>query len=280
MYVVATPIGNMDDITLRALHTLREVPYIAAEDTRRTGKLLKHHKVDCRLISYHEHNEGMRTPELIEKLKNGFSIAIVSDAGTPSVSDPGYRLVREAAANHITVSPIPGVSAAVTALSASGLPTDSFVFIGFPPKKKVKRHELLKGLDEDARTTIFYESPKRIIKFLEELIAVTGSRQGVLAREMTKLHEEFIRGSLSEILDELRNRTTVKGECTLLVAGKSEDGKNGLASITEEIRAGLECDGASVSELSKRLAAKYGLGRKKIYQEALRIEEQIHSDKR
>jgi len=279
LYVVATPIGNMDDITLRALRTLREVPYIAAEDTRRTGKLLKHHKVDCRLISYHEYNEGVRTPELIEKLKNGFSIAIVSDAGTPSVSDPGYRLVRGAAANHITVSPIPGVSAAVTALSASGLPTDSFVFIGFPPKKKVKRHELLKGLDEDARTAIFYESPKRIIKFLEELIAVTGSRQGVLAREMTKLHEEFIRGSLTQILDELRSRTAVKGECTLLVASRPKDGQTSLDSITEEIRASLACDGISVSALSKKLAGKYGLGKKKIYQEALRIEAEVSPDK-
>jgi len=279
LYVVATPIGNLDDITLRALHTLRSVPFIAAEDTRRTGKLLKRHQVDGRLISYHEYNEKIRTPELIEKLKKGFSIAVVSDAGTPSLSDPGYRLVREAAVHHISISPIPGVSAAITALSASGLPTDAFVFIGFPPKKKGKRLELLKGLDEAAKTTIFYESPRRIIKFLEELIAAAGDRPGVLAREMTKLHEEFIRGSLTQILDELRSRTAVKGECTLLVASRPKDGQTSLDSITEEIRASLACDGISVSALSKKLAGKYGLGKKKIYQEALRIEAEVSPDK-
>jgi len=200
LYVVATPIGNREDITLRALNILRDVNLIAAEDTRKTGNLLAHYQIKNRLISFHEHNEKKRTPEIIGKLLDGISIALVSNAGTPSISDPGYRLIEAAIANKITVSPIPGVSAATAAMSVSALPTDSFVFIGFLPRKKAKRQQFLNELAVEPRPVIFYESPKRILTLLEEIISCMGDRPAVLAREMTKLHEEFIRGSVSEIL--------------------------------------------------------------------------------
>ncbi|MCK5418905.1 MAG: 16S rRNA (cytidine(1402)-2'-O)-methyltransferase, partial [Desulfobacterales bacterium] len=197
LYVVATPIGNREDITLRALNILRDVDLIAAEDTRKTGNLLAHYQIKNRLISFYEHNEKKRTPEIIGKLLDGISIALVSNAGTPSISDPGYRLIEAAIANKITVSPIPGVSAATAAMSVSALPTDSFVFIGFLPRKKAKRQQFLNELAVEPRPVIFYESPKRILTLLEEIISCMGDRPAVLAREMTKLHEEFIRGSVS-----------------------------------------------------------------------------------
>ncbi|MCK4988264.1 MAG: 16S rRNA (cytidine(1402)-2'-O)-methyltransferase, partial [Desulfobacterales bacterium] len=206
LYVVATPIGNREDITLRALNILRDVDLIAAEDTRKTGNLLAHYQIKNRLISFHEHNEKKRTPEIIGKLLDGISIALVSNAGTPSISDPGYRLIEAAIANKITVSPIPGVSAATAAMSVSALPTDSFVFIGFLPRKKAKRQQFLNELAVEPRPVIFYESPKRILTLLEEIISCMGDRPAVLAREMTKLHEEFIRGSVSEILKTLKSR--------------------------------------------------------------------------
>ncbi len=240
LYVVATPIGNREDITLRALNILRDVDLIAAEDTRKTGSLLAHYQIKNRLISFHEHNEKKRTPEIIAKLLDGISIALVSNAGTPSISDPGYRLIEAAIANKITVSPIPGVSAATAAMSVSALPTDSFVFIGFLPRKKAKRQQFLNELAVEPRPVIFYESPKRILTLLEEIISCMGDRPTVLAREMTKLHEEFIRGSVSEILKTLKSRTEIKGECTLLIAGF--EGKEELNSgiITTEIKAALD----------------------------------------
>ena len=191
LYVVATPIGNREDITLRALNILRDVDLIAAEDTRKTGKLLAFYQIKNRLISFHEHNEKKRTPEMIAKLLKGVSIALVSNAGTPSVSDPGYRLLKAAIANHITVSPIPGASAVTAAMSVAGLPTDSFVFIGFAPKKKGKRLKFLAELSAEPRSLVFYESPQRILALLEEIISCMNDRNAMLAREMTKLHEEF-----------------------------------------------------------------------------------------
>ena len=219
LYVVATPIGNRDDITIRALNILGQVDLVAAEDTRHTGRLLAHHNIKCRMISFHEHNERERTPDLINRLKAGSSVALVSNAGTPSVSDPGYRLVKETIDSDIRVIPIPGVSAAITALCVAGMPTDSFVFVGFPAKKKARRLNQLNDLAGVHRTIVFYESPRRISTFLEEIIDIMGDRYGVLAREMTKLHEEFIRGLLSEILSSLNARPAIKGECTLLVTG-------------------------------------------------------------
>ena len=271
LYVVATPIGNREDITLRALNILRDVDLIAAEDTRKTGNLLAHYQIKNRLISFHEHNEKKRTPEIIRKLLDGISIALVSNAGTPSISDPGYRLIEAAIANKITVSPIPGVSAATAAMSVSALPTDSFVFIGFLPRKKAKRQQFLNELAVEPRPVIFYESPKRILTLLEEIISCMGDRPAVLAREMTKLHEEFIRGSVSEILKTLKSRAEIKGECTLLIAGF--EGKEELNSeiITTEIKAALDKHQEGLSEITKSIAQKYGLSKNKVYEIALKV---------
>ncbi|WP_207679340.1 16S rRNA (cytidine(1402)-2'-O)-methyltransferase [Desulfonema magnum] len=271
LYIVATPIGNKDDITLRAVHTLETVDIIAAEDTRHTGKFLGYHNIRTKLISCHEYNERERTPGLINKLKQGASVAIVSDAGTPSVSDPGYWLVKEAVENGITVVPVPGVSAVITAISAAGLPTDTFVFIGFPAKKKGKRLAQMEKLSGETGTIIFYESPKRILSFIKEIITVMGDRYGVLAREMTKIHEEFLRGLLSDILNTLKERPSVKGECVLLISGCKENEAVPLDTVRTEIKNALETEQLQVSELSKKIAKKYGLPKNKVYEEALMI---------
>ena len=279
LYVVATPIGNRDDITLRALETLGHVDIVASEDTRHTGRLLAHHHIKCHMISFHEHNENERTPDLINRLKAGLSVALVSNAGTPSVSDPGYRLVKEAIVNHIRVIPIPGVSAAIAALSVSGLPTDSFVFIGFPSKKKTKRLGQLKDLAGEKKTMVFYESPKRILTFLKEIISVMGDRYGVLSREMTKLHEEFIRGFLSEILSSLNERQAIKGECTLLLTGCEKNKEVSINTLETEIIKALEKKQSKLSELSKIIAQKYGLPKNKIYDEALELKRKMQMEK-
>ncbi|MBW2013510.1 MAG: 16S rRNA (cytidine(1402)-2'-O)-methyltransferase [Deltaproteobacteria bacterium] len=279
LYVVATPIGNRDDITLRALNTLGHVDLVAAEDTRHTGRLLAHHHIKCRMTSFHEHNENERTPDLINRLKAGSSVALVSNAGTPSVSDPGYRLVKEAVINHIRVIPIPGVSAVIAALSVSGLPTDSFVFIGFPAKKKAKRLKQLKDLSGETKTMVFYESPKRILTFLKEIISIMGDRYGVLSREMTKLHEEFIRGLLSEILSSLNARPSIKGECTLLVTGCQENKEISIKTVRTEILKALEKKESKLSELSKIIAKNYGLPKNKVYDEALRLKRKMQREK-
>jgi 16S rRNA (cytidine1402-2'-O)-methyltransferase len=279
LYVVATPIGNRDDITLRALDTLGHVDLVAAEDTRHTGRLLAHHNIKCRMISFHEHNESDRTPDLINRLKAGSSVALVSNAGTPSVSDPGYRLVKEAVINHIRVIPIPGVSAVIAALSVSGLPTDSFVFIGFPAKKKAKRLNQLKELAGESKTMVFYESPKRILTFLKEIISVMGDRYGVLSREMTKLHEEFIRGFLSEILSSLNARPAIKGECTLLLTGCEKNKDVSINTVRTEIIKALEKKQSKISEFSKIIAQKYGLPKNKVYDEALELKRKMQREK-
>jgi len=278
LYVVATPIGNREDITVRALNTLREVDLIAAEDTRKAGNFLLHHKIRNRLISYHEYNENKRTPQIISKLLDGSSIALVSNAGTPSVSDPGYRLIAAAIENEIKVIPIPGVSAATTAMSVSGLPTDAFVFIGFPPKKKGKRLGFLTELAAGPRPLIFYESPKRILTLLEEIISCMGDRPAVLAREMTKRHEEFIRGSLSKILLTMKKRAKVKGECTLMVAGRKEKEEMDSEIINGEIKAALEKQQGGLSVISGIIAKKYGLAKNDVYNLALKIKNQRSED--
>ena len=280
LYVVATPIGNRDDITIRALKILGQVDLIAAEDTRRTGKLLAHHHIKGHLISYHEHNENKRTPELIQKLKTGASIALVSDAGTPSVSDPGYRLVKTAVANHIKIIPIPGVSAVVSALSAAGMPTDAYVFVGFSAKKKSRRTKQLQALAAEHRTIVFYESPKRILTFLGEIKSIMGDRYAVLCREMTKIHEEFIRGSVSEIISELNTRSAVKGECTLLLAGCIDERETSIEVVRGEITEALKKKEGALSEIVKALAKKYDLPRNMIYDEALKLKREAQSAER
>ena len=276
LYIVATPIGNLEDITLRALGVLGQVNIIAAEDTRWTKKLLDHHQIKNRLISYHEHNEVERTKSLVEKLREGLSVALVSNAGTPSVSDPGFRLIREAIANDIVIVPIPGASAIITALSASGLATNSFVFVGFLSKKEGKRRNQIQALEGEERTIILYESPFRILPLLKELIEIMGDRYGVLSREMTKTHEEFLRGNLSEILDDLSNRPVVKGEITLLIEKKQKDDAAALLDVVrEELRIRLAAKDETLSSIVKKTSAKYGLPKKIVYSEALRINETI-----
>ena len=271
LYVVATPIGNMEDITLRALNILDQVDLIAAEDTRHTGKLLKYHHIKNRLVSYHEHNEKEKTPLLIERIETGSSIALVSNAGTPTVSDPGYILLQTAVKQGIRVIPIPGASAGVAALSVSGLPTDSFIFIGFCAKKKTKRLKQLRELAGEKKTLIFYENPGRILIFIEEIINVMGDRYGVLCREMTKLHEEFLRGRLSELRDSLSHRPTVKGECTLLVKGCEEKKDVSKDVIRAELAEALGKKGCKISEASRIIAQKYGFSKNDVYEEALKL---------
>jgi len=271
LYVVATPIGNRDDITLRALSVLKDADLIAAEDTRYTGNFLSLHNIKGRLISYHEYNERERTPGLISRLKNGASVALVSSAGTPTVSDPGYRLIKEAIEAGINIVPVPGVSAAVAALSVSGLATNSFIFIGFCPKKKEKRLDLLRELNKEKRTIIFYESPRRILRLVEEIESVMGERVSVLSREITKIHEEFIRGTLSEILTVLKQRPEIKGECTLLVSGCEEKEISSPELVTKELKESICSKEKPLSVLAKETAKKFCLSRKQVYEEALRL---------
>jgi len=279
LYVVATPIGHRDDLTLRALKILGQVDLIAAEDTRKTRRFLELHGLKGSFISYHEHNEKERTPQILKKLQTGVSIALVSNAGTPTVSDPGYRLIKSAAGHGVTIVPVPGVSAAATALSVAGLPTDAFTFAGFLPKKKGKRLKLLDQLAQEPRTLIFYESPKRILTLINEIIDIMGDRFGVLAREMTKLHEEFIRDQLSEILAILKRRSAIKGECTLLVSGWDDNRAVEWESVENEIKEEMQSSTEPVSKLVKRISQKYGLPKNKVYQEALDVRRQRTEDR-
>ena len=276
LYVVATPIGNMADITFRAIQTLKDVTLIAAEDTRHTKRLLTHYAIRNNLISLHEHNEIKRAEEIVKRLVSGDDVALVSDAGTPTLSDPGYRLLTEAIAWGIRIVPIPGASAALTALCASGLPTDAYVFLGFLPRKGGKRQNIIQSLTGEKKTIIFYESPKRIVVLINDLIRTLGNRQGVLSREMTKRHEEFVRGTLSEILDVLADRREIKGECTLVVKGGSGPETPSLDALREEITQGLHRDGFRLSDLVKSIAKRYGLPKKQVYAEALKVKESFH----
>jgi len=274
LFVLATPIGNMEDITLRALRTLQEVALVAAEDTRHTRKLLSRHKISTSLTSYHDFNKEKRTPDILNKLKSGKSVALVTDAGTPAVSDPGYYLVRAAIGADIDVVPIPGPSALVAALSVSGLPTDSFVFVGFVPRKSAKRRQLLKELKEEPRTLIFYESPKRLLGLMKDLVDVVGNRNAVLARELTKVHEETLRGPLSQLNDLLTGRPSLKGECTLLVHGSQGPEDVDQTFVLDELRR-LHLEGdRSLSDAVKAVAEKYSLSRKLVYEAALKLKEE------
>ncbi len=219
LYIVATPIGNLEDITFRAVRVLGEVEAIACEDTRQTVKLLNRYDLRKRLISYFHPREGRKIPEIIGLLKSGKDVALVSDAGTPGISDPGFPLIREALKEGIVVVPIPGPSAAAAALSAAGLPTHRFLFAGFPPPKKEGLRKLLLSLREEEATLVFYLPTRRMIEFLEAVLGGLGDRRIVIARELTKIHEEFIRGTAGDLLGNLANRP-LKGEATVLVEGK------------------------------------------------------------
>ena len=234
IYLVATPIGNLEDITLRALRILKEADLIACEDTRQTQKLLNHFGITTSTISYHEHNEAVRARELVEQAQQGRAIAIVSDAGMPGISDPGYRVVLQALEHGIPVIPVPGASALVASLAASGLPTDSFRFHGFLPAKQGQRRRALEEIGASSETEVFYEAPHRLTETLQDVVEVLGPlRPVVVAREITKLHEEFLRGSANEVLQQLQKRE-VRGEITLLI-GKAVDGVEIAASPTQTL---------------------------------------------
>jgi 16S rRNA (cytidine1402-2'-O)-methyltransferase len=221
LYIVSTPIGNLEDITLRALRIFKEVGMIAAEDTRRTRKLLTHYQISKHLVSYHDHNKIRQGEVIVKKLNDGLDVALVSDAGTPGISDPSYYLINLALKDDIDIEPIPGPTAAITALSISGLPTDKFVFEGFLPRKKGKRKSRLEQLTHEERTIILYESPYRIHRLLEEILSVMGNRKIVVAREITKKYEEIIRGELKDIIEQISGKT-LKGEITIIIKGKEE----------------------------------------------------------
>ncbi|MFZ5563423.1 MAG: 16S rRNA (cytidine(1402)-2'-O)-methyltransferase, partial [Thermodesulfobacteriota bacterium] len=250
LYVVACPIGNKEDITLRALRVLREADIIAAEDTRRALDLLAAHGIPAqgRVVSCFEHNEQRRSAELLDSIQQGRSVALITDAGTPSVSDPGFYLVRSAVAQDIDVVPVPGVSAAVAALSVSGMPTDAFVFAGFLPKKQGKRSRRLAELAGQTATLIFYEAPLRAAVFMAELADALGDRRAVVCREMTKPHEEFIRGTLSQLAAALEDRDAVKGEITVVVEGAEPAEEMPDAEELAEVVRNASC---SASELAR-----------------------------
>ncbi len=271
LYIVATPIGNLKDITLRALDVLREADIIAAEDTRHTRKLLSHYQIRSHLVSCHEHNESFRIPMLLEKLGSGQSVALVTDAGTPAVSDPGYRLVLAAISRGIVVVPVPGPCAAMAALCASGLPSDAFYFAGFLPAASSKRRAKLTEMSRIAATLIFYESPRRVTAALEDMAAVLGDRPGVIAREMTKIHERFLRGRLMELIHILQSKEILKGEVTILVGPSEENLQNNPWQLEADILSALQQKGAGTSELAKHFSKMYNLPRHAVYEKILEI---------
>jgi 16S rRNA (cytidine1402-2'-O)-methyltransferase len=274
LYVVATPIGNLDDITLRALRVLRGVNLIACEDTRQTQKLLHHYGITTRTVSYHEHNEMTKAAELVVDLEGGAKVALVTDAGMPGISDPGFRLITLAIRHHVPVVPIPGASAFLAALVASGLPTDSFRFSGFLPAKRGERRTLLESIRTSPRTQVFYEAPHRIVETLEDVVGVLGgARHVVVAREVTKLHEEFLRGRAEEVLETLKSRGEVKGEITLLIAKAEqhvEDSASAHVSVAQRVAQIMSEESVDEKLALKKVAKEMGVSKSEAYRELQR----------
>jgi len=277
LYVVATPIGNLEDISLRALRLLKEVDLIACEDTRQTAKLLNHYGIHTRTVSYHEHNEAARSAELVRDLQLGRSVALVTDAGMPGISDPGFRLISLAIHSGVPVVPIPGASAFLSALVASGLPTDSFCFNGFLPAKAGERRSALDAIKASSCTQIFYEAPHRIVEALFDVVELFGSeRHVVVAREVTKLHEEFLRGPAGEVLTKLKSREGVKGEITLLIA-KADDSSSGVEtgaparqSLRQRMEQIVEEENLDEKAALKKVARERGISKSEAYRELQR----------
>jgi 16S rRNA (cytidine1402-2'-O)-methyltransferase len=270
LYLVATPIGNLEDITVRALRVLKEADLVACEDTRQTQKLLQHYGIHKELISYHEHNELTRAPELVIQLEEGAQVALVSDAGTPVVSDPGHRLVVLCLRHHIPVVPIPGPSAFVAALAASGLPTEEFLFVGFLPSRAGARRKKLDELKSEPRALVLYEAPHRLAETLSDAADLLGSRQAVVARELTKIHEEFLRGSLAELRDAARARPP-RGEITLLIGPAVEGEPQAAPALSlrgrvEQLEAEMGMDRKAAL---KQAARERGLGKREAYKQLL-----------
>ncbi|HZJ45699.1 MAG TPA: 16S rRNA (cytidine(1402)-2'-O)-methyltransferase [Pyrinomonadaceae bacterium] len=270
LYVVATPIGNLGDITYRAVQILNEVSLIACEDTRHTRKLLQHYGITTRTISYHEHNEQQRTNELLELIKNGSDVALVSDAGSPTVSDPGFRIIQAAAKNDLTVVPVPGPSALVAALTVAGLPTDEFLFVGFLPAKALARKNKLGQLRSVEATLIFYEAPHRLAATLNDAVAVLGDRTAVVARELTKLHEQIKRGRLSELAEHYASVENPRGEIVLLIDRHViEPARTATKSSISEVVQRLESEGMDHRLALKKAARELGLSRAEAYRQML-----------
>ena len=275
LYLVGTPIGNLEDITLRAVRVLKEVDGIACEDTRQTQKLLNHYGITTRTISYHQHNEMTRSTELVQAMQEGASLALVSDAGTPGISDPGFRLVSLAIRHRVPVVPIPGAAAFLAALVASGLPTDSFRFSGFLPAKRGERRAALEAIKSSPRTQVFYETPHRIVEALEDVVEVLGARRHVvIAREVTKLHEEFLRGRAGEVLETLKSRDGVKGEITLLI-GKAEEAPAQVSaesrvSVRQRVEQIMAAEKVDEKAALKKAAKERGVSKSAAYRELQR----------
>ncbi len=271
LYLVATPIGNLEDITLRALRVLRSADRIACEDTRQTQKLLNHFDISTPTVSYHLHNEGLRAEELLLQLKQGSRIAVVSDAGTPGIADPGHELVTAAIAAGITVYPIPGANAAISALISSGLSTEQFTFHGFLPAKEGQRRTALEQLPRDHATHIFYEAPHRILDTLADLESIFGSTQSVvIGRELTKLHEEFLRGTVADLRAQLSARASVRGEIVLLFSPSQNESAPPSRSIAAEVAALMQSESLSEKDALKRVARDRGIGKSEAYRELQR----------
>ena len=273
LYIVATPIGNLEDITLRALRILHEVDLIAAEDTRHTRKLLSAHDIHRPLISYHEHNKRTQGPRLIRELMTGKSVALVTDAGTPGISDPGIDLVRLAVSQDIQVSPIPGPSAVTTALTVAGLPIQPFLFLGYPPNRPAARRTFFTRYAQAEETLILFESPRRLGGCLKDMRKIWGNRRVAVTRELTKIHEEVFRGSLEEAME--RWPGEARGEVTLLVAG-AEKGKPHLDdSLIEQLRASLTSGRRPLKEIAAEVAQEQGISKRLVYQQALKIKKEL-----
>ena len=274
LYLVATPIGNLEDITLRALRVLKQVDLIACEDTRQTQKLLSHYGISTRTTSYHEHNEMTRAAELVVDLEQGARIALVTDAGMPGISDPGFRLISLAIRHRIAVVPIPGVSAFLAALVASGLPTDSFRFSGFLPAKVRQRRQLLESIFESPRTQVFYEAPHRVKESLEDIVEILGQeRHVVIAREVTKIHEEFLRGNAGDVLETLKARGDIKGEITLLIGKMEGTQKKELSSrvgVRQRLEQIMTAEKLDEKAALKKVAKELGISKSEAYRELQR----------
>jgi len=268
LYVVATPLGNLEDLTPRAARVLREVALIACEDTRRTATLLRAHGIATPTTSYFEHNERAKGARILSELLAGRDVALVSDAGTPAISDPGFRLVRDARAAGVAVLPVPGPNAAVAALSVSGLPSDRFLFVGFLPARSGARKSAIEELGRQRATLVFYESPHRIVDTLSQMIEVWGEREAFVAREATKLHEEYLRGSLADLRQALSARPALKGEITLIVCGASEE-RVSIEDDPEALFARLRAEGHTRREAAREVARRTGLPAREVYRRML-----------
>jgi 16S rRNA (cytidine1402-2'-O)-methyltransferase len=270
LYVVATPIGNLEDVTLRALRVLAEVDLIAAEDTRRTSILLRHHGISTRQVSYYDAVERRRTPELVERMRDGARVALVTDAGTPGIADPGYHLVRGALAAGIPVVPVPGASAVTALVSVAGLPVDRFAFEGFLPARAAARAARLRALTSEPRAMVFLEAGRRLAAFLKDAEEALGDREAVIGRELTKVHEEQLRGRLSELRTRPDAGEPVRGEVTIVVAGAQAPQAVAPDLVDAAIRDGL-VSGRSVREVSTEVAARLGVPRREVYRRALAL---------